>query len=209
MPAANFRVDRRTLSKDEIDEAAVVALRAFYTDPFFVFLSPKSGLRNHGLFMFFRTALRHLGSGGRIVTVRDGNDRIVGVSAWFAPGGYPQSIPTQLAAVPGSLRALYRRPRALIDANTYLNAIAKAHPKEEHWYLYLLVADPELQRSGVGKMLLEDRLTEIDEQGLPAYLETQKTDNIAYYRRFGFEEQPALTPVKSGPPIYRMWRPAK
>ncbi len=209
MPVADLRVDRAPLSPDEIDEAALVAVRGFYTDPFFLYLSPKARLRARGLFLFFRTALRHLGPGGHLVVVRDGSGRIVGVSAWLAPGGYPQPIATQLAAIPGSFRALYRRPRALVDGTKYLNEIARAHPKEPHWYLYLLVADPEIQRGGVGSLLVNDRLPEVDEAGVGSYLETQKTDNFAYYRRFGYELVKPLNPVPGGPPIYTLWRPPR
>ena len=84
--------------------------------------------------------------------------------------------------------------------------MAKVHPKVEHWYLYLLVADPEFQRRGVGAMLLQDRLHEVDAAGVGAYLETQKEDNIAYYRRFGYELVQELHPVEAGPPIYTLWR---
>jgi ribosomal protein S18 acetylase RimI-like enzyme len=114
---------------------------------------------------------------------------------------------TQLAGVPGTLRALYRRPAALRDGGRYLEAIAKAHPKDPHWYLYLLVADPDFQRRGIGKMLLDDKLPLVDEAHVGAYLETQKTDNIAYYRRFGFDLVREVAPVPGGPPIYTMWRP--
>jgi len=209
MSESPYRIDRRTLSRRELDEAAVVAARGFYTDPFFVFLSPKPRQRNTALALFFRNALVHLGPKGHILTVRDDADRIVGVSAWLPPGGYPQPVATQLAQIPGSFRTLARRPRAMIDVNTYLTAIAKAHPKEAHWYLYLLVADPEAQRRGVGALLLGDVLPTVDEQGVGSYLETQKLDNLAYYRRFGYEHRDTLTPVTNGPPLYTMWRPAK
>ena len=185
-----------------------MAVRGFYTDPFFLFLAPTGRVRNRGLFFFFRTALRHLGPNGEITTVRDSANHIVGVSAWLAPGGYPQPIGTQLASMPGSFRALYRRPQALIDGNKYLTAVAKAHPKEPHWYLYLLVADPETQRRGVGTMLMNARMAQIDTEGVGGYLETQKHDNLAYYRRFGFELVKPLSPVTGGPPIYTLWRPA-
>jgi GNAT superfamily N-acetyltransferase len=209
MADEGLRIDRGPVTADDLDECAVVALRAFYSDPFFAYLSPGARQRNRGLFLFFRSAIRHLGPGGRLSTVRTGAGRIVGVSAWVAPGGYPQPISTQLASIPGVFRALYRRPRALGDGRRYLEAIAKAHPKEELWYLYLLVADPEMQRQGVGAMLLNDRLPEIDEAALPAYLETQKQDNLAYYRRFGFELVKPLSPVAGGPPIYTMRRDAR
>ena len=203
-----LRIDTSPLSRSEIDEAALVAVRGFYTDPFFHFLAPTGRNRNRGLFFFFRTALRHLGPKGEITTVRNSANHIVGVSAWLAPGGYPQPIRTQLASMPGSFRALYRRPQALVDGNKYLTAVAKAHPKEPHWYLYLLVADPETQRRGVGTMLMNARMAQIDTQGVGGYLETQKQDNLAYYRRFGFELVKPLSPVNGGPPIYTLWRPA-
>lgn len=190
-----------------MDEAALVAVRGFYTDPFFVYMSPKGRMRNRGLFYFFRTAMKHLGPKGEIWTVRDSRNQIVGISAWIAPGGYPQPVATQLASIPGSFRALYRRPKSLIDGNKYLTAVAKAHPKDPHWYLYLLVADPEMQRRGVGSMLLNARLPQMDAEGVGGYLETQKQDNIAYYRRFGYELVKPLSPVEGGPPIFTLWRP--
>lgn len=206
MSASKLRLDSRPATRDVVNESAAVAARSFYTDPFFVHLGPPALLRYRGLSLFFRANLKHLGNKGRITTVRDDADRVVGVSAWIQTDGYPQSIARQLGSVPGTIRALYRRPRALLDGQLYLNAIAKQHPKEPHWYLFLLVADPEVQRRGVGTQLLSDALTEVDQEGVAAYLETQKSDNLAYYQRFGFELVATLTPVKNGPPLYCMRR---
>ncbi|MHB8378760.1 MAG: GNAT family N-acetyltransferase [Acidimicrobiales bacterium] len=121
------------------------------------------------------------------MTVRDCADAIVGLSLWLPTNRYPQSARTQLARIPGALRALYRRPRALIDGSAHLAAIAKAHPEELHGYLYALVADPAVQRSGVGTMLMEHALADVDAEGVGGYLETLNEDNLGYYRRFGYE----------------------
>ena len=202
----NVHLNFDPLSNDEYAEAAVVATRGFYTDPFFVYLSEKALQRNRGLVFFFRGALLHMGPKAHIVTARDESNRIVGVSAWLPTGAYPPPIRSQLAQVPSSLRALFRSSRALRVGNKYIAAIAKAHPKEPHWYLLLLVTDPELQRHGIGKMLMEHAIPQIDEQGVASYLETQKEDNIAYYRRFGYELHATLRPVKNGPPLFTMRR---
>ncbi|HEY5265951.1 MAG TPA: GNAT family N-acetyltransferase [Acidimicrobiales bacterium] len=201
-----LHLDESVLSKAELTSAALVANRAFFDDPFFRFLSPNDRLRERGLTIFFRANLIHLGEGARVVTVRSTADAIQGVAAWLPTDRYPQSIRTQIAQVPGTLRALYRRPRSLMDGNKYLAQISKTHPKEPHWYLYLLVADPSIQRSGVGTMLLEQGLAHADEEGVGSYLETQKEDNLGYYRRFGYELRDTLRPVKEGPPIFTMWR---
>jgi ribosomal protein S18 acetylase RimI-like enzyme len=206
---ANIHLNFEPLTKDEYFEAAVVATRGFYTDPFFVFLSHKAELRNRGLVHFFHGALKHMGKDGRIVTVRDETNRIVGVSAWLPTGAYPTPVRSQLAQIPSSFRALFRSRRALLLGNKYIAAIAKAHPKEPHWYLLLLVADPEMQRHGVGRMLMDNAIPQIDEEGVASYLETQKEANIAYYRRYGYELHATLRPVKNGPPLFTMRRAAR
>jgi ribosomal protein S18 acetylase RimI-like enzyme len=181
-------------------------MRAFFNDPFFRFLSPSERLRTRGLTFFIRANLAHFGEGGRVVTVRQPDHTIAGVAGWLPTGCYPQSMGTQLAQIPGTFRALYRRPRALIDGNKYLTAVAKAHPREAHWYLFLLVADPSIQRSGVGTMLMHHGLALADAEGAGGYLETQNENNLAYYRRFGYELRETLKPVSEGPPLYTMWR---
>jgi len=203
-----FRVDNRPLDRKGINEVAVVASRAFYTDPFFIFLSKESILRARGLMLFMRANLRHW-KGGRIVTVRDENDRVVGAAAWLPTGVYPQSVGEQLAQTPGTIRALYRRPKALVHGLKFLSAIAKHHVNEPHWYLFLLIADPEVQRRGIGALLLNEALEQVDREGVSAYLETQKVENLAYYRRFGFELQNTITPIDGGPSLYAMVRPAR
>lgn len=204
--ALPIKLDESRLNRREMAAAAQVAMRAFFDDPFFVFLSENEKLRERGLRIFFRAMLVHLGKGGRIVTARNEKDEIVGVAAWLPTECYPQSVPTQLAQIPGTIRALYRRPRSLVWGNQFLSAMAKNHPKELHWYLFLLVADPSVQRSGIGKSLLTHGLDEVDQEGVGSYLETQKFDNIAYYRRYGYELTGELRPIKNGPALYTMWR---
>lgn len=175
------------------------------TIPSFAF-SPRAIACARGLTIFFHANLAHPGEGARIVTVRQRDDTIVGVAAWLPTDRYPPSVRTQLAQIPGTFRALYRRPRALINGNKYLAAVAKSHPKEPHWYLFILVADPSIQRSGVGTMLMNHGLALADAEGVGGYLKTQNEDNLAYYRRFGYELRDTLRPVKEGPPLYTMWR---
>ena len=45
-----------------------------------------------------------------------------------------------------------------------------------------------------------------DREGVDCYLETQKPENLAYYRRFGYEVVEELQPVAGGPPLWTMRR---
>jgi GNAT superfamily N-acetyltransferase len=138
----------------------------------------------------------------------DGNGRLVGVAAWIPPGAYPPPVRAQLRQSLGALRALAPRPPSLVTGTKYLLAIDKAHPREDLWYLELLVVDPAVQRLGVGGLLQRAMLEEADRTGLPCYLETQNAANLAYYRRFGYEVAEELRPVGGGPPLWTMRRAA-
>ena len=197
-------LDRRTL-----DEIAVLGSRSFFDDPFFMHLSDHARLRARGLLLFMRSHLLALGDTAVASGARNAHGMLVGVSVWQRPGTYPLPGSAQAREMVGSVRALAPRPLSLATGLRYTLAIEKARPRHEHWYLCLLATDPTMWRRGVGSTLLEPMLARCDGDGLPCYLETQKEDNLAYYRRFGFDLTERLTPDRSGPPLFTMTRPAR
>jgi GNAT superfamily N-acetyltransferase len=201
----DVEISSAPLSRREMQDVALVSARAFHTDPFFAYLSPGALVRSRGLNRFGMATAQHLGPRGLLLTARRGG-RIVGVGGWVAPGGYPYPLKEQLLQTVGAVRALYPRPASLLKGLRYLTAVEKAHPKEHLWYLQLLCCDPEHQRSGVGGALQQEVLSRCDTEGVGAYLETQNEDNLAYYRRFGWELVDTLRPVRDGPPIWTMRR---
>ena len=50
-----------------------------------------------------------------------------------------------------------------------------------------IAVHPELQGRGVGKALIGSFLKMVDEQRLPAYLETDVDRNVELYEKFGFK----------------------
>ncbi len=58
---------------------------------------------------------------------------------------------------------------------------------EKHWFLQLLGVAPEHQGKGHASRLLRPMLERLDEEGLPAYLETTNPVNVPRYEHFGFE----------------------
>jgi GNAT superfamily N-acetyltransferase len=203
------RLDDGPLSRRERREAADVATRAFLDDAYFAYLLPGATFRARALPILFSGQIDHLGHHGRIVVVRDHDDRILGVAVWLTTGGFPLSLGVQIAQIPSSLRALYPRPHSLKIGGVYLRELLNVHPKEPHWYLMLLAVEPDMQRGGVGTMLMEAAMAHVDAERVGAYLETQKADNLAYYRRFGFELRETLQPMPGGPPYFTMWRPPR
>jgi ribosomal protein S18 acetylase RimI-like enzyme len=68
-----------------------------------------------------------------------------------------------------------------------LSEVERRHPHDVHWYLSILATDPTVQGRGLGTALLNPVLRRCDDEGLLAYTETQKQENVSWYRRAGFE----------------------
>jgi len=206
MPGPDIRLDNRILSRREIAEASVVAGRAFADGPFSQFLFPDEQRRPHCLEIIHRTVFRHPGPGAIFQTARDEQDRIVGLALWIPTGRYPLSAWSQLSQLPGSLRAVYRRRGALRIGVAYSRATAPLHPKEPHWYLWVLMTDPDFQGRGIGTALMDYGLARVDAEGVGTYLETNNEVNLAFYQRFGFILRSTVQPVSDGPELFAMWR---
>lgn len=191
----------------DLEDAALVAARAFHDDPFFEFLDPHAVTRARGLAIFWRSTIVSAASRSTMTAARRVEDgRLVGLSVVVPPGNWPLSIPSQIRQLGGALRAMVVRPPALVKGTRYLFSMEAAHPKEQLWYLLLLVVDPSAQRSGIGSLLQGEMLRRADADGLDCYLETQKGENVPYYRRFGYDLTQELKPVNGGPPLFLMRR---
>jgi predicted N-acetyltransferase YhbS len=84
--------------------------------------------------------------------------------------------------------------------------MARVHPEEPHWYLAVIGSDPSVRGKGFGQALMRSRLGRVDAEHAPAYLESSKHENIAYYQRFGFEVASEIVLPEGGPTMWPMWR---
>lgn len=188
----------------DLPTLVAVATRAFWDDPLFNFFAPDLLVQHRAMPGFFMAGIGDCSAHGRVWTAKvDGT--IAGVAAWLPPGvhvptkGRRALVQTRHAA-PTILRSSNRRA-----AMALMNEMPKHHLRDPHWYLEVLATDPKYQGRGVGKALLEPVLAVCDAEGLPAYLETQKESNLAYYARFRFEVTEILR-VRDAPPIWTMTR---
>ena len=205
-PPVGITIQSLELNKSTLDEIGTVGAAAFGDDPFFAFLMPQGRMRRRALWIFCRATVSEIGAGAVVHGARDASGRLVGVAAFVRPGGWPLPISAQLRQLRRAFVAMVPRPRALIDGSRYLFAIEKIHPKDQLWYLALLAVDPSVQRGGIGGAMQMEVYPQADRDGLDSYLETQKEANLAYYRRFGYEVEKELRPVKNGPPLWTLRR---
>jgi GNAT superfamily N-acetyltransferase len=175
-------------------------VRAFEDDPVSNFMFDGVRRRARGLHSFFTSQLRHqyLPHGHVYVT-----EDLSGAALWGPPGRARHPLAELVQLIPTGTFLLSRHT---IGALRLMFTVESLHPTEPHWYLFTLGADPHRQGQGVGSALLRSMLTQVDEAGEPAYLESSKERNVPLYARFGFEVIDQIPSRSGSPPIWRMWR---
>ena len=125
-----------------------------------------------------------------------------GVALWMPPGVEPDEermISLLEATVP---------EEKLEDVFGVFEAMESYHPEDPCWYLPIIAVDPFYQGNGYGSQLMKHALSRVDEDGLPAYLESSNPRNISLYERHGFENMGQIQ-IGTSPIVTPMIRSAR
>ena len=184
----------RLATSDDVPALADALARAFDDDPLAEFAHPRAGSRPRRLAYFFRLRLRTLLADELCFC----DDRRRAAALWAPPDRW-QPPPSE------SLRQVrlvnLRAPFVLAG----FARMERLHPHEPHFYLSTLGVSPEAQGQGLGSRLLAPMLERCDREGVPAYLESSKERNIAFYARHGFRVTEEMR-FPRGPRLWLMWR---
>ena len=168
----------------ELAQVAETLARAFRDNPLnrAVIASddPNRRLKSNRYGMLGLLPVAH-GFGCVLTAKSDGT--LTGALVSSPPDRYPLPPPAWLPRLRCLIGQGFRVARRWGDV---FDALLLLHPIEPHWYLATLGVDPSRQRRGTGSALLETWLAEVDDSGLPAYLETDGASNLAFYQRAGF-----------------------
>ena len=189
----------RLATAAEPKEVATILARAFADDPVLTTFIGKGPKQTTRLTRYFELECR-LGFQGYGEVWLDDDE--LGAAIWRRPGGYPEPVSAQLRMLP---RYLLLFPREFVRASRAMNAAARVHPREPHWYLFAVGVVPEARGQGRGAALLEPVLRRCDQDGVPAYLEASTADNARLYERLGFERRDELE-MLPGLRVRPMWR---
>jgi GNAT superfamily N-acetyltransferase len=144
------------------------------------------------------------------IHVAHAEGKVASAAVWLPPGTYPRGLRRDAMTYLRSAPTFAQCGPRIGKAFALLSAVDKAHHEihEPHYYLAILGTDPRFQRTGAGSAALAPVLERCDTEGLPAYLETQKEENIAYYARHRFE---VLKKIEVGgcPPLWTLLRAPK
>ncbi len=191
-------------SADDLPEVVQTLSDAFAVDPHFDWFLRTGPKRDPARLAMFRRLIG--GDGfkyGRIDRPAGGGAAAVWMPFdWVTkpdePGADLQAAPVMLAAT--GLRRIARLLAIRADMDRH-------HPTDRpHAYLWFLGVAPALQGHGLGSRLLTAANARLDAQGLPAYLETGTTRNVALYRRHGYAVISEHRARKDAPTMWSMWR---
>jgi GNAT superfamily N-acetyltransferase len=166
--------------------AARVLADAFLDDPGWVAVGPRSPRARWKFIQ--RTCLGAIRVGERWCgpswCIAEAGEPVA-VLTGCAPGLWP---PPRLRAlphfVPGPVLA---GPGPLLRSLGTERVIETAHPRYDHFLVWMFAVSPAHQRRGLGRALMQEALARADSDGVPAYLWTGNPDNLPYYRSHGFE----------------------
>jgi GNAT superfamily N-acetyltransferase len=196
--------DARIARPQEWRRIGAVLGQAFQDDPVWRWVCPDAERRRRHLGAAFAHAIRkHVGEGwGWTIGAVDGP--VLGGAVWAAPGEWrTRPLDAARVALP-MLRAMGMHGiRERVGA---LSRIEAHHPSDPHWYLEILGADPTMRGRGIGTALLQPVVQRCDTEGIPAYLESSKPENLPFYGRFGFEVTEQFEIGDGAPPMWGMWR---
>jgi ribosomal protein S18 acetylase RimI-like enzyme len=183
----------RTATAADRDTLSASLARSFHDDPIATFCLPSDRRRPKQLVRFYRHRLDTLIEDELVFC----DEQRRGGALWAAPDRWRVPV-----------REMLRNPTITRRAPRVLWGFARLdamHPEEPHFYLAVLGVAPEAQGEGLGSRLLQPMLDRCDTEGVPAYLESSKQRNLAFYERHGFRVTNQLRFAR-GPQLWTMWR---
>ena len=195
----------RRATLDDAVQLSHLFAASFVDDPIFDYIVRPGAGRRAALELFFRELFSARDIPQNEVWMNSDGTACV---SWLAPDARhsPGGIFQKLSWVPFFFKVsgVARVGRIL----ALLEAMEKTHPHERHWYLAYVAVSPQFQGAGLGSGLIKATLEQIDEAGMPVYVESSNPKNINFYERLGFIARKNIAP-DGAPQLMSMWRDAR
>ncbi len=179
------QLETRAVARSEMNGAAAVLARGMGDNPLHVrAFGEDPHRRGAALARMFEALLHQYMSKGVILGAFD-SGTLVGVCGMVQPGRCQATTLEKLRLLPALLAGGGLRPTVRVVR--WVSRWSRYDPKAAHWHLGPVAVDRHLQGKGVGSALLRQFCTRMDAEQSMAYLETDRAENVTFYKRFGFE----------------------
>lgn len=186
-------------SADRLESTVSVLANAFSTNPLHVAAFGPQRIDQNQL--FFRIGLENMFAGQAFVALLD--SAVCGY-VHFNPSPYCLPAPEELPAAAAALfLPLGDATKRIVE---WFSRWCELDPRDPHVHLGPIGVSPEVQGKGVGSALMARYIEHLKQEGAAGYLETDRPENLAFYKKFGFvvEHEERIL----GLPTWYMWRPS-
>jgi GNAT superfamily N-acetyltransferase len=189
-------VPARVAVSADLDRLTATLWAAFASDPLWTWAFPGAEKLDVWWRFLASSALRHPS-----VWVAGDFDA---VTVWIPPSASELTDAEEEQVAPLMRHLLGSRAPQVMQL---LERFDESHPKDvPHYYLSLFGTHPLRRGRGIGMRLLAENLARIDEQRMPAYLESSNPANNARYERVGFERIGSFQTPDDMHTVATMWR---
>ena len=190
-----------TLKPDEYDEASELLSMAFVNTPFSAKIVGGNSEKHRKMIkMGMRSMIAK--KPGEKFAAKDG-EKIVGVMRMVKWPECQNSAPSGLELLPIHIMAHGVAVRLKESRKVW----GEHDPKKPHWHIDPIGVLPEYQGKGIGSRLMEHYCKRVDSEVLPAYHETDQTQNVKFYEKFGYKV--ILKEPNLDLPNWYLWREGK
>lgn len=178
-------LDIRDLKPNELDDGARLLGRGMSENPANVraFGIQNEARRSRALARFFVPVLRGLYRRGLILGAFRA-DILIGVCGMARPGLCQPPFVEKLKVIPAVVFG--NRVGATLRVLRWVGEWAARDLSEPHWHLGPVAVDSHLQGRGIGGAMLAQFCARMDDCAALSYLETDKSENVHFYQKFGF-----------------------
>lgn len=204
--SATHALELRLLRRKELEDAAQVVGRGMRDNPSNkrVFRIPDGERRSIAMGHFFEPVLRGLCQRGLVLAAILSN-RLVGICGMARPGFCQPGMVEKAGILPAAVIGNpITTPLRILK---WVGEWARRDPSEPHWHLGPVAVEPLLQGQGIGTAMLNAFCDVVDGTDAPAYLETDRNENVRLYQRFGFNVVESVEVL--GVPNWFMWRDSR
>jgi ribosomal protein S18 acetylase RimI-like enzyme len=171
------------LSSHENEFAGALS-RAFYNDPYYIFIMPNDKKRMKQLQWWMKILLRYTFKYGSIHYTND----FKSVAMWVGPDK-PIIDDVKILSLGLMLYPFKIGVRNFMRVLNISGQWNKEHKKlnKRHYYLMVIGVEPEFQQKGIGSRLMHVGLTKADDEELECFLETVTYEDVKFYMKHNFE----------------------
>ena len=174
------------LDKSNVKPAVEVLVKAFRNYPMLQYYYPGEKERDKVSYYFLSLAVF---TGIRYGEVYATSPNMEGIAVWIPSDNYPVTFWKGLRSVP--LRIIFGFGRyggfRMKGLGEHIDTVHQRLTPFKHWFLQTIGVTTQFQGKGYAGKLIRPKLSMIEKEGLPCYLETLDEQNVSLYEHFGFK----------------------